>query len=137
MGVPNWEKAPGIKEPWLGMWRYAKAAMQEAGTWLPHLRPMLDEMIDCRRLEREHRLLAEADPYQRNQQSDLTHMHDGFASARAYGKRAQEIATELGLTPKARRALADMAKRPEGHPVYVAIEQLARHSTRRRRTHAA
>lgn len=112
MGVPTIEKAPGIREPWLGMWRYALRDMQETGLWAPVLRPLLDEMIECRRLQREALDTAEADPVQYNRESGLSHYHDGFRLALQYGKRAQEIAAELGLTPKAKKALALKAEEP-------------------------
>ncbi len=159
MGVPTVEKAPGIKEPWLGIWRYALKAMQEGGTWSPPMRPLLDDYVEALRVAREHRRLAETtvqvifhkardgkDAWEeelppgirRNRESDLDSLHPGFASADREMKRAILLAGELGLTPKAQKALAEKAE--EGHdedPAFAAADRLARGHAPRRRSRVA
>jgi hypothetical protein len=127
MGVPTVEKAPGVHEPFLGMWRYALADMKESGVWAPVLRPMLDEMIECRRLQRFWNGLAEADPVRVNRESGLESAHDGFRLALQYGKRAQDLAAELGLTPKAKKQLALLADEepPKGNDAFAVADELA------------
>jgi len=131
MGVPTVEKAPGIKEPWLGMWRYALADIKDSGLWRPPLRPMLDEYITCLRLAREHRAIAEKavqtirhraqdgeeawveelpPGIQRNRESGMDHPHPNFALALKHLAEARSLADLLGLSPKARQALTAKAE---------------------------
>lgn len=111
--VPHYERPPAVKEPWLGIWRFALRQMQAQGTWTPVCKPLLDEYVAALRLAVEHRALAEADPVQVNRESGLQHMHAGFSSADREHRRAQALAVELLLTPKAQRALIAAAKAAE------------------------
>jgi hypothetical protein len=43
--VPSHERPPGIKMPWLQVWRNTLAELKEIGIWAPHLRPLLDEYV--------------------------------------------------------------------------------------------
>lgn len=128
MGVPTVEKAPGgLKEPWLGMWRFALADMKESGVWRPVLRPLLDEMIEARRLQRWWIDLAETDPVRTNRDSGLESAHDGFRLALQLGKRAQDLANELGLTPAAKKRLATQAEeRPKEPDAFAEADELAK-----------
>ena len=135
VSIPNWEKPPGIKEPWLQIWRLALKAMKESGTWSPPMRPLLDEYVTALRTAREHRLLAEIDPVEENRESGLTHMHAGFVSASKHLADARALADLLGLTPKAQKALAEKAEeKPDESSAFAAADKLARgHAPARRR----
>lgn len=133
---PTIEKAPGgLKEPWLGIWRYAVKDLKASGLWRPSLQPMLVEYVNALRLAREQRLLAESTVQvwrhkvdgeyievdlppgvERNQESGLTHMHAGFASSLKYMAEARNLAEVLGLTAKAQKALTAVSKEPDAHP---------------------
>ena len=124
--VPTVERPPGVREPYLGMWRYALKCMKESGAWDPALRPLLDEMIHCWRLANEHRARAEAEGWAVNRESGLEHAHDGFKSALAHTARAIALADALGLTPKAKKALALKAEEPLKEPdAFQAADELA------------
>jgi phage terminase small subunit len=133
VGIPTVEKAPGgLKDPWLGVWRFALKEMQRVGTWAPPLRPFLDEYVVALRTAREHRATAELCPVEENRESGLTHVHAGFASADREMRRAAQLAELLGLTPKAQRALAVKAEEPVEEPdVFAEADELA---ARRRKT---
>jgi hypothetical protein len=131
MGVPTVEKAPGIHEPWLGIWRYALLDLKANGLWSPSRRPWLDAYVEALRTAAEHRAIAESavetihhrardgEPawdeelppgVQRNRESGMDHLHAGFGSADKELRRAMLLAEALGLTPKAQKALATKAE---------------------------
>jgi phage terminase small subunit len=154
--IPNIEKPPGIKEPYLGMWRLALADLKDSGLWRGTVRPLLCEYIDCYRLAHEHRAIAETAVQtihhrankaageeawdevlpagvRRSTESNLDSLHPGFASADREMKRAIALANELGLTPKARKALAvEAAEAPSEPSVIGRLDELAQ--ARRRRS---
>lgn len=131
--VPTVERPPeGLDATWLGVWRGLIVEAKAAGTWSPALWPHAVEYVHALRLAREHRLLAEAEPVETNRESGLTHMHAGFADARAQGKRATELADLLGLTPRARKALALKAEeKPEEPDAFNQADELAGPRARR------
>lgn len=127
MGIPTVERPPGVHEPWLGMWRCALTDMKTTGVWAPVLRPLLDEMVECHRLRREWIDRADEDPVRVNRESGLESAHDGYRLALQLGKRAQDLANELGLTPKAKKQLALLAESepPKENDAFAQADQLA------------
>lgn len=128
MGLrPTVERPPGFKQPWYGVWGYAFDEMKRVGTWAPAMRPFLDEYVLALRTAAEHREKAELEPVETNRESGLTHMHAGFASADRETRRAAMLAHELGLTPRAQKALKALAAEPpaEGSAAFAVADQLA------------
>jgi phage terminase small subunit len=153
--TPDVEKPPGgLKEPYLGIWRYALKHLKESDLWRPTLRPLLDEYAFALRTARAHRLLAETtvqiithykgreDEWieelppgvRRNRESDLDSLHPGFASADREIKRAIAIAAELGITPKAQQALVAAADAPEEPDAFTQADELTARRTRKAAT---
>lgn len=127
MGVPTVEKAPGgLKEPWLGIWRYALAYLRETSLWRPTLRPLLDAYVTALRLAHEHRLLAEAAPVETSKDTGLARMHDGFAHHIKYTSEARQLADMLGISPKTQKLLTIKAdETPEEPDAFTQADQLA------------
>src|SRR5437667_342125 len=90
MGVSALERPPGWPEPWLGLWRITHKQLREQGSWVPAHKPLLDEYVRALKLAR-------------------TAFEAGEGGDR-HSKRALAYATELGLTPRAQKALRVKAK---------------------------
>jgi hypothetical protein len=154
--VPHWEKPPGVKEPWLAVWRLALKAMKEVGTWSAPMKPLLDEYVTALRVAREYRAIAEAGVQtihhrakdgeeawdetlpagiQRSMDTGIDHPHKGFDLADREMRRAMSLADMLGLTPKAQKALVEKAAEEPVEPsAFAAADRLARgHAPAKRR----
>ena len=126
--VPTVERPPkGCDATWTAVWRAMVAEMKSVGTWKPALWPFATQYLHHLRAAQEHRLLAEIDPVDFDRESGLAHMHPGFASSLAQGKRASDLADLLGITPKAQKALlANVPEAPPKEPAIVRhLDQLA------------
>jgi hypothetical protein len=133
----EWETPPDIEAPWRGIWLAAVAELRRLGSWSEPLRPLLDSYVIALRTAAEHRLLAERKPVERNRESGLSHMHAGFPSADRELRRAVLIANELGLTPKARKALEAGSKEAADAPQnpFDALDELAPLRSQRAQAH--
>lgn len=85
MAIPTVERPPGIRTPWLDIWRGALKDMKESGVWRPALRPLLDEYVYALRAAAEMR-------------------EESAAQWDRHARRASALADQLCLSPRGRKA---------------------------------
>lgn len=117
MGVATLERAPGLREPWLGYWRVSLRAMKDAGSWSLAVRPLLDEYIAALRMADVARLAAGSREFVEGEAR--TFAHPGIMLADRESRRALMLADALGLTPRAAES-ADAAADP-----FAELDELA------------
>lgn len=120
--VPAHERPPGIKMPWLQVWRNALRELKETGVWAPHVRPLLDEYVyalkgaaDCRDgfawLDHLEGCVASEDI----DWIVLGKIAGGLPTAwDRHTKRAAALADQLALTPRGRKAAGLIGEESDG-----------------------
>lgn len=120
MGVPHIEKCPkGLGASWSATWRLTRDELKEAGTFSASMRPLLDEFVFALKAAEEARVgfrwLDSLEDYAERDPNDnlpeiawtvLRQIATGLPTVwDKHAKRASALADQLGLSPKAQRAL--------------------------------
>jgi hypothetical protein len=120
MGVPSIEKCPsGLDPKWSATWRLTRDELKEAGTFSASMRPLLDEFVFALKAAEEARIgfrwLDSLEQYAEASDPDdlpeiawtvLRQIATGLPVVwDKHAKRASALADQLGLSPKAQRAL--------------------------------
>ena len=132
--VPAHERPPGIKMPWLQVWRNTLAELKATGVWAPHVRPLLDEYV----------LALKGAQDAREGFAWLDHLYESVASEEIdwivlgkiagalpatwdrHVRRAAALADQLALTPRGRKAAGLISEESDGDKdPFAAIDQLA------------
>lgn len=130
------------------MWRLAYDDLNKSNLWSGPIQPLLDEYITALRTAHEKRLIAEGyvqtirhrdgdvevlpAGMQRSRDTGIDHPHKNFDLADREVRRAMALANLLGLTVKAKKALARAQDEPpEESDAFAIADELAQRRERR------
>jgi len=142
--IPTLEKPPGLREPWLGIWRATLTDLKASGAWRVALRPILDEYVYALRGASNARAgfawLNHLEDAVASEEVDWQVLSQIAAALPAQWdrdtRRASALADQLALTPRGRKAggLGGKADKDKPEPKRDSFEALDELAPRRSQT---